>query len=121
MENATDAEIQAMPTELDITEALTFGEIREPAADALIKLVRGGDAPVDDAQFVTDIQQQILAQDTEAGINELVDTATAALGPNGKITQGSLEKIISLAESTKAKTPEVEEIKRFEKAIIKKI
>ena len=117
MENATDAQIQAMPTELDISEALTFGEIREPAADALIKLVRGGDAPVDDAQFVTNIHKQILEQETEAGINEIVDTATAALGPNGKITQGSLEKIISLAESTKAKTPEVEEIKRFEKVL----
>jgi hypothetical protein len=119
MENATDAQIQAMPTELDISEALTFGEIRQPAADALIKLVRGGDAPVDDAQFVTNIQQQILAQDTEAGINELVDTATAALGPNGKITQGSLEKVISLAESAKAKTPEVEEIKRYEQVLNK--
>lgn len=119
METATEAQIQAMPTEVDISEALTFGEIREPAAKALIELVRGGDAPVDDAQFVTNIQQQILAEETEAGINEIVATATAALGPNGKITQSSLEKVISLAESAKAKTPEVEEIKRFENVLNK--
>ena len=119
MENATDAQIQAMPTEVDISEALTFGEIREPAATALIELVRGGDAPVDDAQFVTNIRQQILAAETEAEINDFVATATAALGPNGKITQGSLEKVISLAESAKAKTPEVEEIKRYEQVLNK--
>ena len=119
METAIEAQIQAMPTEIDITEALTFGEIRAPAAKALIELVRGGDAPVDDAQFVTNIQQQILEQETEAGINEIVATATAALGPNGKITQGSLEEVISLAESAKAKTPEVEEIKRYEQVLNK--
>jgi hypothetical protein len=97
-EDATDAQISSMPTEADIVREAGLGNLRPNQSKTLIELARGNDAPIDDAELVNDIYE-ILYEGSNEEINDAVDRAIAASGPNGKITSGTLRALLSTANS----------------------
>mgnify|MGYP003647790115 FL=1 len=120
-ENATNNDQQQRPTEVDILEAEAAGDITPKSAEVMVNLARGGDAPIDDVEIVVGIHKQIHNAETEQEIDNIVANAMDMMGPNGQITQTSLEKIISNADRAKSQTPAHKERVEYKKRLAKVI